>query len=134
MSPTAAQITQVSNLTKGQDTNIYWHEYREGRLTASHFGKVLHQIHINSYPPSLYKTLLGEYSPEASESVQFGRNHEDSAVKQWEKLTGVHGVRFVSSWERCAGRNAGSARRRRRTPGSEMSLLNRQEELSNWNH
>ena len=88
MPPTDDQIDQVAKLTMGQDRNIYWHVYREGRLTASHFGKVLHQIRINSYPPSLFKTLLGEYHPEVSESVQFGNVNEDSAVRQWENATG----------------------------------------------
>ena len=35
---------------------------RKGRITASNFGKVLKAIKRNRYPPSLMKTLLGQYA------------------------------------------------------------------------
>ena len=40
------------------------------------------------YPPSLFKTLQGEYSLEKKESVLFGIMHETAAINCYQMKTG----------------------------------------------
>ncbi|KAK7142759.1 hypothetical protein R3I94_012190 [Phoxinus phoxinus] len=46
----------------GQAKNASWFAYRKKRITASNFGLVLAAVKRKSYPPSLFKTLLGQYN------------------------------------------------------------------------
>lgn len=46
--------------------------YRKKRVTASNFGLVLKAVKRNSYPPSLFKTLLGQYNLKQGAHVSGG--------------------------------------------------------------
>ena len=77
----------VACVTTGQRTNPLWLMYRKGRVTASNFGYILPAIARESYPPSLFKRLLGEYDLSGVKSVQFGIEHEATAVQQYEQFS-----------------------------------------------
>ncbi|ROL50908.1 hypothetical protein DPX16_3542 [Anabarilius grahami] len=53
---------QIEQATVGQAKNASWFAYRKKRITASNFGLVLAAVKKSSYPPSLFKTLLGQYN------------------------------------------------------------------------
>lgn len=50
---------QIKAATVGQIKNPLWSTYRKMRITASNFGLVLAAVKQSSYPPSLFKSLLG---------------------------------------------------------------------------
>ncbi|CAL8269623.1 unnamed protein product [Arctogadus glacialis] len=52
----------IERATVGQTKNALWMAYRHKRITASNFSLVLAALKRNSYPPSLFKTLLGQYN------------------------------------------------------------------------
>lgn len=80
---TDANVAEVEKATRGQRTNPLWSRVRAGRLTASHFGDVLKACRRNSFPPSLFATLLGEYDLSGVKAVQWGIEHEDEAVEEY---------------------------------------------------
>ncbi|CAL8319098.1 unnamed protein product [Arctogadus glacialis] len=57
--------------------------YRQKRITASNFGLVLAAVKRKSYPPSLFKTLLGQYNlkqgSKACEIGEFSMSQEQSS-------------------------------------------------------
>ena len=55
---------------------------RKGRLKANNFGVVCKAVERNSYPPSLFKRLLGlgQFDLSKVMSVQWGTDHEDEAA------------------------------------------------------
>ncbi|KAL2104337.1 hypothetical protein ACEWY4_001205 [Coilia grayii] len=64
--------------------------YRKKRLTASNFGLVLAAVRRNSYPPSLFKTLLGHYNlRQGAHACDWGIVHEEKAKKEYMERTGV---------------------------------------------
>jgi len=81
-------ILVVETLTRGQSANPLWHYVRKGRLTASHFGSILRACRRGSYPPSLFKSLLGCYKTSKAPSVQWGIQHESEAVTEYQKHYG----------------------------------------------
>lgn len=89
------QVSHVENLTRGQRDCPYWLMYRKGRLTSSNFGLVLRAIRRGTYPPSLYKTLLGEYSLDGVKAIQWGMDHEDTAVRQFVQEAASLGIQSV---------------------------------------
>jgi len=57
-------IKRIASETVEQSENIKCCLYRKYRLTSSNFHKILQSIKRNSYPISLFKTLLGTYCVE----------------------------------------------------------------------
>jgi hypothetical protein len=43
---------------------------------------------INRYPPSFFKTLLGDYTTQGSKACKFGIDNEATAIKKYEEITG----------------------------------------------
>ena len=74
-------ISQIVNLTKGQHVNENWHIARKHRLTASRFGMVLSAIKRNKFPPSLFKSLAEGYNLDRVAAVQWGKEHEKTALQ-----------------------------------------------------
>lgn len=54
-------IDEIAAKTADQFDDPCYVALRKYRLTASCFGEILKAIRLNSYPPSLFKKLLGEY-------------------------------------------------------------------------
>ncbi|KAJ8333873.1 hypothetical protein SKAU_G00411920 [Synaphobranchus kaupii] len=67
------QKQQIEGATVGQVKNALWSAYRKKRITASNFGLVL--AAVKSYPPSLFKTLLGQYILKQGSKVSSGISH-----------------------------------------------------------
>ncbi|KAL0973578.1 hypothetical protein UPYG_G00206350 [Umbra pygmaea] len=68
---------------------MLWSAYRKKRITASNFGLVLAAVKRSSYPPSLFKTLLGQYNlKEGSKACDWGILHEPRAKQQYTEHTG----------------------------------------------
>ncbi|KAM7315155.1 uncharacterized protein ISCGN_004938 [Ixodes scapularis] len=83
------EIQQLAESTTGQRTNPLWQVERKLRLTASNFGKVLKACENDSFPPSLFRHLLGEYSLEGVKAVQWGIIHEPDAIKAFSEATNL---------------------------------------------
>lgn len=77
------KIEKIATYTNGQSENIKWSLYRQYRITASNFHKVLKCINRNKFPPSLFKTLLGNYNLNSVRSIQWGKNHEEVALNEF---------------------------------------------------
>lgn len=87
---TREQKEAIERATVGQTKNALWMAYRKNRLTASNFGSVLAAVKRNSYPPSLFKTLLGHYNPkQGAHACDWGIIHEQKAKEEYMKRTGV---------------------------------------------
>jgi len=92
------QVTQeqrkwVAEKTKDQRQNHFWGRYRRLRLTGSNFGKVLQAIERNKntgrpFPPSLFKSLKGEYNLQKRDAIIWGQMHEKTALAQYQVATG----------------------------------------------
>ena len=70
-----------SKKTTGQRTNSLWGIYRKGRITSSNFGLILKASNTNKIPPSLIKTLKGEYQLDRVKTVQWGIIHKKNALE-----------------------------------------------------
>ncbi|KAK7907110.1 hypothetical protein WMY93_015722 [Mugilogobius chulae] len=80
----------IERATVGQAENALWMAYRKKRLTASNFGFVLAAVKRKSYPPSLFKTLLGQYNlKQGAHACDWGIVHEQKAKKEYMMRTGV---------------------------------------------
>ncbi|XP_061587156.1 uncharacterized protein LOC133451994 [Cololabis saira] len=87
---TEQEKQQIERATVGQAKNALWSAYRQKRITASNFGLVLAAVKRKSYPPSLFKTLLGQYNlKEGSKACDWGIHHEARAKQQFTERTGV---------------------------------------------
>ncbi|XP_056441516.1 uncharacterized protein LOC130378936 [Gadus chalcogrammus] len=81
---------QIERATVGQAKNALWSAYRQKRIAASNFGLVLAAVKRKSYPPSLFKTLLGQYNlKQGSKACDWGILHEPRAKQQYMESTGV---------------------------------------------
>ena len=90
MKPTNEERLAIAKATEGQRTNPLWLKYKKHRVTASNFGLVLRAVNRNLFYPSLFKTLLGEYSSSArAASVQWGIDHESCAIQAYSQRTGL---------------------------------------------
>ncbi|CAL9699739.1 unnamed protein product [Knipowitschia caucasica] len=84
------QKEAIERATVGQTKNALWMAYRRKRITASNFGLVLAAVKRNSYPPSLFKTLLGHYNlKQGAHACDWGIVHEQKAEEEYMKRTGV---------------------------------------------
>lgn len=84
------QIEAVEVSTRSQHQNPLWGQYRAGRLTASKFGAVIKCIKSHRKPSmSLLKSLMGEYDASGAKAVQWGIQHENTAVRKYEAEKGV---------------------------------------------
>ncbi|KAE9539720.1 hypothetical protein AGLY_004972 [Aphis glycines] len=96
------QIEEIAAQTEGQSDNIKWSFYRQYRITASNFSKVLKSVKRNRYLPSLFKTLIGSYNLEFHRSVLWGKNHEKVAIKEFKEKLNIH-VQPTSIWLHSSG-------------------------------
>ncbi|CAJ1057874.1 uncharacterized protein LOC114552703 [Xyrichtys novacula] len=86
---TDAEKQQIERDTVFQAKNDLWMAYRKRRITASNFGLVLAAVKRKRYPPSLFKTLLGQYNfKEASKAGDWGITHEPQAKQEYTEKTG----------------------------------------------
>lgn len=76
-------IRKLEELTRGQSNNALWSKARKLRITASNFGRVIDACCRGKYPPSLFKTLCGQYNLDKKDSISWGRIHERSAVQKY---------------------------------------------------
>jgi hypothetical protein len=58
------KVVDIARGTVGQYSNRTYCKLKKFRLTGSNFGIVLRAVQRKSYPPSLYKRLLGAYNLE----------------------------------------------------------------------
>ena len=94
---TPEQQIWVAEKTKEQRKSQYWGLYRRLRLTGSNFGTVLKAIDRNQlkgrpFPPSLFKSLKGEYNLQKKDAIIWGQMHEDTALKEYVVKTGFQVV------------------------------------------
>ena len=87
------QITWLAENSSEQRRSSLWGKHRCLRLTGSTFGMVLAAYERNisnskPYPPSLFKTLKGEYSVAGKDSIMWGQIHEGKAIQKYITLTG----------------------------------------------
>lgn len=77
---------QIEAMTRGQGSNPLWALYRKGRLTASNFGPIIKTFATKREPcKSLMKTLLGEMDLSGVKQIQWGIQHEKTAIELYEK-------------------------------------------------
>ena len=89
---TTEQIYWVEKNTKEQRASHLWGKLRRLRLTGSNFGKVIDAYDRNlskgtPYPPSLFKSLRGEYQLGTKDSIIWGQVHEDIAIERYVRDT-----------------------------------------------
>ena len=87
--PTAEDVQLIQNMSVGQRNNPLWLDARQWRVTSSNFGRVCNRQFRHSYPLSLLKTVLGDYGTPHSAALQWGCDHESSAVQQYMVATSV---------------------------------------------
>ncbi|XP_044759747.1 uncharacterized protein LOC123317338 isoform X1 [Coccinella septempunctata] len=82
------EIEDLQNNTIGQADSPLWKEERRKRLTASNFGKICKMrtsTHCkNAVRALLYDTFTG------NQYTKWGKDHEDTAIEQFEELTSYH--------------------------------------------
>jgi len=87
--PTAEDVQLIQSMSVGQRNNPLWLDARQWRVTSSNFGRVCNRQFRQSYPSSLLKTILGDYGTPHSAALQWGCDHERSAVEQYMVATGL---------------------------------------------
>ena len=74
----------VEEVTRVQHKNPLWSSYRKGKLTSSNFGLVLKPCLTNrAVCNSTMKRLLGNDSLSSVRAVQWGIQHEATAIKAY---------------------------------------------------
>ena len=84
LKPTASDIVNISNITAEQRSNPLWLKHRKMCLTASNFRIVLKAIERNRYTKALFRQLMEQYSIASLASIQWGTDHELTAVADYE--------------------------------------------------
>ena len=98
----------MEEVTRGQHKNPLWSSYRKGRLTSSNFGLVLKPCLTNrAVYNSTMKRLLGYDSLSSMRAVQWGIQHEATAIKAYMEQTG-HSVSPSGLWLHSSGIIRGS--------------------------
>lgn len=74
----------LQEATQLQSQSLVWHEYRKGRITASHFHDVnRHMVNGKCFPTSLVKRIM-QYSPVPDiPALKWGRENEDKARSEY---------------------------------------------------
>ena len=95
MALTPERIREIAHLTIGQRNNPLWHAHRKNRFTASQFGKILNLYRENlddewnrSFE-NFKNELLSNKPPENAPPLIWGQDHEEVAIKEYEKKTGL---------------------------------------------
>lgn len=83
ITPSAEEKAVVENKTRLQASALRWHEERFSRLTASNFGSVM--IRKSSFD-KLARDILFKKVPSEVTSIKWGRDNENTAFKEYEKL------------------------------------------------
>lgn len=82
------EIEELQQKTMDQANSPLWMLERKKRLTASNFGKICKMrptTHCKSYVKTLlYSTFIG------NQNTNWGKDHEDTAIEQFEELTNFH--------------------------------------------
>ena len=95
MSLTPERIREIAHLTIGQRKNPLWHAHRKNRFTASQFVKILKLYNETIYDEwsrsfeDFKKELLSNKPPENAPPLIWGQEHEEVAIKEYEKKTGL---------------------------------------------
>ena len=77
---TDEEICKIELCTSGQNSNPDWHEIRKGMLTASKFKIICRSVDNNKAPPSLIKSIFGEYKDADVPALNWGRKKEKHAI------------------------------------------------------
>ena len=86
--PTAEEVELIQSMSVGQRHNPLWFDARQWRITSSNFGRVCNRAFRQLYPPSLVKSLLGDYGIPHTAALQWGCDHETDAIQQYMLLSG----------------------------------------------
>ena len=78
-------VLKIEEATVGQRSCKDWHRLRKCRIGASHAGWVLNCFRRKTCPPSLMKTLRGEYDFSQITAVNWGVKNEAMAIEACEK-------------------------------------------------
>ena len=78
--PTAEEVELIQSMSVGQRNNPLWLDARQWRITSCNFGRVCNRAFRQLYPPSLVKTLLGDYDILHTAALQWGCGHESDAI------------------------------------------------------
>ncbi|CAG0897326.1 unnamed protein product [Darwinula stevensoni] len=84
----AEDFQGIEAKTRGQASNQWWGRFRYGRFTASNFAKLLTAGNRGNIPPSTMKALMNEYDLSTLPAVQWGRHHEQVALRVYRKAMG----------------------------------------------
>ena len=87
--PTAEEVELIQTMSVGQRHNPLWLDARQWRITSSNFGRVCNRAFRQLYPPSLVKSLLGDYGIPHTAALQWGCDHESDAIQQYVLLSGL---------------------------------------------
>ena len=80
LQPTEEEVQLMQEMTIGQHNNPLWFDARQWRITLSNFGKVCNRQFRQLYPPSLVKSILGDYGTPHTAAIQWGWDHEANAI------------------------------------------------------
>jgi len=80
LQPTDEEVQLIQEMSVGQRKNPLWFDARQWRITSSNFVRVCNRQYRQLYPPSLVKTLLGDYGSPRTAAIQWGCDHESDAI------------------------------------------------------
>ena len=83
LKPTDEEVCLIQEISIGQRNNPLWFDARQWRITSSNFGKVCNRNFRELYPPSLIKSLLGDYGTPHTAPIQWGCDHEADAIRSY---------------------------------------------------
>ena len=83
LQPTTEEVKLIQEMSIGQRNNPLWFDARQWRITSSNFGKVCNRQFRQLYPPSLVKSILGDYGTPRTAAIQWGCDHEAEAVSSY---------------------------------------------------
>ena len=88
----ADEIVKIAALTSSpfdRNPSKLWHTIREHKLTSSSFHLVLNAIKRNSYPVSLFKSIMSEYYMENTKVAKLTQANIVKAISQYEAQEGT---------------------------------------------
>ena len=84
---TVAEIRDIAFKTTGQSKSDFWMDYRNGRLTASNFGRAV-SVMRNPHPTNIQRLQEDIYHPKNLDNIpaiKWGKVHEGQAIDQYAK-------------------------------------------------